>query len=80
LLKKGEFNKLIKTVGHCACFFFKNGGEHTNLCQIFWLYLDIFIFSLIKSLNCNKNTKNARSAKFCALIGCHCTKCLHKMC
>jgi len=31
--------------------FSKNDVEHTNLCQQFWMYLDIFIFSLIKSLS-----------------------------
>jgi len=29
----------------------KNDVEHTHLGQQVWLYLDIFIFSLIKSLN-----------------------------
>ena len=46
--------KLIKTAGHCNHFFRKNDVEHTPLCQQFWLYLGIFIFSLIKSLTCNK--------------------------
>ena len=50
-----EFNKLIKTVGHRACFFKK--WSWTHLCQQVWLYLDIFIFSLIKSLSCNKTLK-----------------------
>jgi len=31
--------------------------EHTHLCQQFWLYLDIFVFSFIKSLSCNKTVK-----------------------
>jgi len=61
-----EFNKLIKTAGHCARFsaghcarFYplKNDVEHTHLCQQFCLYFDIFIFSLIKSLSCNKTLK-----------------------
>jgi len=30
----------------------KNDLEHTHLCQQVWLYLDLFIFSLIKSLSC----------------------------
>ena len=30
-----EFNKLIKTVGHRACFFGKNDFEHNHLCQQF---------------------------------------------
>jgi len=47
-----KFNKLIKTVGHLLLgFFSKKDVEHTHLCQ---QYLDIFIFSLIKSLSCNK--------------------------
>ena len=46
-----EFNKLIKQL------FSKIDVEHTYLCQQFWFYLDIFIFSLIKSLNCNKPLK-----------------------
>jgi len=29
----------------------KTDVEHTHLCQQFCLYLDIFIFSLIKSLS-----------------------------
>jgi len=41
-----EFNKLIKTVGHRARFF-EIDVQHTHLCQQFWLYLDIFIFSLL---------------------------------
>ena len=49
-----ELNKLIKTVGHRACFFEKWCWTHP---QQFWLYLDIFIFSLYKSLNCNKTLK-----------------------
>jgi len=47
-----EFNKLITTVGHLARFFSKIDVGHTHLCQQFWLCLDFFIFSLIKSLNC----------------------------
>ena len=50
-------NKLIKTVGHRARFFRKMMLKHTRLCQQVWLYLDIFIFSLIKSLSCNKTLK-----------------------
>ena len=46
-----EFNKLIKALGHRARFS-KNDVELTHLCQHVWIYLDIFIFSLIKSLNC----------------------------
>jgi len=34
--------------------FSKINVEHTHLCQQFWLYLDIFVFSLIKLL---QNTK-----------------------
>ena len=34
--------------------FSENDVEHTHLSQQFWLYLDIFIFSLIKCLSCNK--------------------------
>jgi len=45
-----EFNKLIKTVGHRARFFSKNDVEQPP-------YLDIFVFSLIKSLSCNKTLK-----------------------
>ena len=43
-----ESNKLIKTVGHRArlLLFFRENDV--------WLYLDIFIFSLITSLSCNK--------------------------
>jgi len=42
-------------VGHRARILRKNDAEHTHLCQQFWLYLDIFGFSLIKSLNYNKH-------------------------
>ena len=37
--------------------FSENDVEHTHLSQHFWLYLDIFIFSLIKFLSCNKTLK-----------------------
>ena len=49
-----EFNTLIKTVGHRAFSLSKTDVEHTHLCQQFWLYLDIFIFLLIKL---KQNTK-----------------------
>ena len=57
--------------------FSKNDVEHTHLCQQFWLYLDIFIFSLIRSLSCSNILE---VCKLCALIGCHCTKSSHTMC
>jgi len=50
-----EFNTLIQTVGHYARFFEK--WCWTHLCQQFWLYLNIFIFSPIKSLSCYKTLK-----------------------
>ena len=46
-----EFNKLIKTVGHRDRFFPKNDGEHTHLCQQFWLlfgYFDIVTYQVLK--------------------------------
>ena len=45
-----ESNQLIKTVDHRARFF---SEKNTHLCQQFGRFLDIFIFSLIKSLSCN---------------------------
>jgi len=45
-----EFNKLIQAVGHRARFFPKMMLNTPTFCQQFWLYLDIFIFSLIKYL------------------------------
>ena len=51
-----EFNKVIKAVGYRVRFFEKWGWTHPP-CQQFWLYLEIFIFSLIKSLSCHKTLK-----------------------
>ena len=52
-----EFNKLIRTVRHRARFFQKMILNTSTIAQKIWLYLDIFIFSLIKSLSCNKTLK-----------------------
>jgi len=43
-----EHNKLMKTVGHRARLFEKWWTHPQHV----WLHLDIFIFSLIKSLSC----------------------------
>jgi len=40
--------------------FSKNDVEHTHPCEQFWLYLDIFIFSLIKSLSCYITLKHKK--------------------
>ena len=53
-----EFNKLIKTVGNRARFFFFRKMRHPPLQK---KYLDIFIFSLIKLL---QNTTIDRSVSF----------------
>ena len=58
--------------------FSKTDVDHTHLWQHFWLNLDIFMFSLIKSLSWN-NTLKCSVCKLCALIGCHCTK-VHTKC
>ena len=47
-----EFNKLIKTVGYTLLVFFEKWCW--TFATFFLHYLDIFIFSLIKPLNCNK--------------------------
>jgi len=70
-----EFNKLIKTVGHCARYFEKLCWTNPPLLTIL-TFFDIFIFSLIKSLSCNKTLKVV--CKCCALIGCHYTNSLQK--
>ena len=73
-----EFNKLIKTVGHC-CFPKKmmlTTPTFANNFDFIW----VFSYS---HLSCpwvvSKHLK-CYVCKFCALIGCHCTKSSHKMC
>ena len=50
----GDFNTLIKTVGHRAHIFEKNDVEHTHLCQQFsysHLSRPLYIYSCNKTLN-----------------------------
>ena len=72
-----EFHKLIKTVGHHHGFFEKWYCTHLPLPTILNF---IWIFSYSHLSSPKVVTKHGKVCKFCALIGCHCTKSLHKMC
>jgi len=71
-----EFNELIQTVGHRARFIENWCWTHPPLPTI----LSLFGYFHILTYQVAKLKQNTENPKFCALIGCHCTKCSHKMC